>query len=88
MTVDEKIHEATVRVLIFTHGIGAENFDAMEIFLRALMSVALDASDGENKKVVEWIDLWLLPNITNIRDQLEKEGGISLPEYTDPTRLN
>jgi hypothetical protein len=88
MSIDEKIHEATIKVLMLTTGMkGIDNFDAMEIYLRALLSVAMDAADGDHEKAAEWIDKWLLPNVINIRDEMKK-GGTSVPVVVDGQRLN
>jgi hypothetical protein len=88
MSIDEKIHEATVKVLLLTTEMKEfDNFDAMEIYLRALLSVAMDAANGDHKKAAEWIDKWLLPNVIHIRDQM-KEGGTSVPVVIDGQRLN
>ena len=88
MSIDEKIHEATVKVLVLTTGMkGIDNFDAMEIYLRALLSVAMDAAQGDHKKAGEWIDKWLIPNVMHIRDEMKK-GGTSVPVVVDGHRLD
>lgn len=82
-----EIRECTIEVLKLTTSMDIDVYDAMEIFLRALASVALDAANGDCALAAKWMDEWLIPNIKHFRDQLEKGGNVT-PIIVDGHTVN
>lgn len=86
-SIDPVIYEATVKILETSTALRIDNYQAMEVYTRCLISVALDAANGDHVIAAAWIDKWLLPNIHHFRDALMK-GGSTAPVVSDGKRLN
>jgi hypothetical protein len=84
--ISPRIKELSIKMLQHSAELGVVNFEAMEIFTRILISIALDAAGGDCAVAAKWIDQWLLPNIHHFRDHLA-QGGSVLPETIDGHRV-
>lgn len=83
-----EIEEAVINVLKATTSTQTINVgDAMEVYIRCLVSVALESFDGDHAKAAQWMDEWLFPNLRHFRDHLAK-GGHSLPDVVGGQRVN
>lgn len=76
------IRDALIVVLKRTMDLGVDNYDAMEIYVRALVSVALDAAEGDCTQAARWMDEWLTPNLKHFRDHLA-HGGRMRPDIIE-----
>lgn len=86
-TINPKIVEAAISLLERSTSLDIDNFEAMEVYLRCIVSIALDSAHGDNALAAQWIDEWLLPNITKFRDTLA-HGGMTPPCVVSGRRIN
>ncbi len=86
--IEPKIKAALDEVLLKTTALHLDNCEATEVYLHALVSIALDAGDGDRRRAAQWIDEWLLPNIHDARDRLSALGGTATPHIIDGKRVN
>jgi len=83
-----KIEQAVIETLkLSTSMDDIDLYDAMEIYTRCLISLALEAADGNRALAANWIDKWLIPNIQHFRKHLAK-GGHTPPSVIDGNRVN
>jgi len=83
-----KIEQAMIDTLkLSTSMDDIDLYDAMEIYIRCLISLALEAADGDHALAVGWIDECLIPNIQHFRKHLAK-GGHTPPSVIDGNRVN
>lgn len=85
--VRPEIENGVLEVLKLTTQMDLELGDAMEIYLRALVSTCMDAADGDHAIAAKWVDEWLMPNIKHFRDHLA-QGGHTPPTIVGGHRIN
>jgi hypothetical protein len=83
-----KIEQAVIETLKLTTSMDDIDIgDALEIYIRCLLSLALEVADGDHALAANWIDECLIPNIKHFRKHLAK-GGHTPPSVIDGNRVN
>lgn len=82
-----KVNEATAQLLELVSTMKLTRAELIESLTLTMISIALDATDGNNMRAAIWIEERMIPHIRIIRNELAK-GGTTPPAVIEGKRIN